>query len=387
MMTMKQIIFQLIVLASLCSAAGVRAQQEHGHDEHEATGAEAHEGEAGAEAALVLSPEEITKAGIELTMVRLAPMTGVATVPGEVRLNAYATADVTPRIPAQVVERHARLGDDVSAGDPLVTLSSVEVAAAQGEYLVAAADWQRVRELGTDIVSERRYTEARAAWQKAAATLRSYGLSQTDLDQVAAEELDAMGSGNFMLRAAIDGTVIFDEFVLGDYVDAGTRLFRISDESTLWVEASASPDQVAMLDRQGGAWATLPSGERLTAEVVQTHHMLSEQTRRQKVRLEIDNSADLVHPGQFVEVHLPTGGQEVRLSVPLAAVTLLEERPTVFRWDGEQFTPVPVETGRENAQRIEIVSGLEEGMEIAAQGVFHLKSLLLKSQLGSGHAH
>lgn len=57
--------------------------------------------------------------------------------PGEVRLNTYATAQVTPRIPpAQVVAPHARVGDCIERGQPLVTLSSVELAEAQGDLVV-----------------------------------------------------------------------------------------------------------------------------------------------------------------------------------------------------------------------------------------------------------
>jgi hypothetical protein len=36
---------------------------------------------------------------------------------------------------------------------------------------------------------------------------------------------------------------------------------------------------------------------------------------------------------------------------------------------------------------MEILSGISEGEQIAIRGAFNLKSLLLKSELGEGHAH
>ena len=61
-------------------------------------------------------------------------------VPGEVVINAYRSARVTTRITAQVVARHVTLGNHVEPGQPLVTLSSVEMAEAQGMLIVALAN-------------------------------------------------------------------------------------------------------------------------------------------------------------------------------------------------------------------------------------------------------
>ena len=92
----------------------------------------------------------------------------VLQAPGEVVDNAYGVTLITPRVAALVVRRHARLGDEVAAGAALVTLSSVEVAEAQGELRIAEQEWKRVESLGRDAVSGRRYTEAAVAVEQAA---------------------------------------------------------------------------------------------------------------------------------------------------------------------------------------------------------------------------
>ena len=124
---------------------------------------EEHEGEA----AVHLSAEQQAAAGIVSEVLTPRVLAAVLRAPGEVRFNAYSTYQVTPRIRAQVVERHARLGDPVSEGQPLVTLSSVEMAGAQGDLVVAEREWLRVQELGREVVSDRRYIEAEVAAQQA----------------------------------------------------------------------------------------------------------------------------------------------------------------------------------------------------------------------------
>ena len=52
-----------------------------------------------------------------------------------------------------------------------------------------------------------------------------------------------------------------------------------------------------------------------------------------------------------------------------------------------EFHPQAIEAGLSSGGWTEIRSGLNDGDEIAVTGVFHIKSLLLKSSLGEGHAH
>ncbi|HFE38524.1 MAG TPA: biotin/lipoyl-binding protein, partial [Gammaproteobacteria bacterium] len=81
------------------------------------------------------------------------------TAPGEIALDQYKTSFVTPRISGQITKRHARLGQRVKRGSPLVSLTSVELAGAQGDAIVAHQEWRRVKALGQDVVSKRRYVE------------------------------------------------------------------------------------------------------------------------------------------------------------------------------------------------------------------------------------
>ena len=113
-MTPGNFLFALLLMLPLTSLA----ESEHAHepgmdaDQHEPTG-------------ILLSTEQRSAAGIMSEIIDLRDIAKTITAPGEIHLNQYRTSQVTTRIPAQVIKRHAHLGDRVKKGDPLVTLSSV----------------------------------------------------------------------------------------------------------------------------------------------------------------------------------------------------------------------------------------------------------------------
>ena len=365
-----------VAIVALAFSASLSAQEdEHGHEEEESSIVE-------------MTAEERSAAGITTAEAGQRGLAGLVKMPAEVVVNAYKSASVTTRISAQVLSRHVRLGDVVEPGQRLVTLSSVGMAEAQGDYVIADREWQRVRGLGKAAVSERRYIEAEIARRQALSKILAYGMTSDQAVRLLASGASALATGEFDLLAPQHGTVVRDDFIVGELIEPGRVLFSISDESTLWVEASTVPSDLT--EFAVGAPARIAHGEDhwISGRVVQLHHQLDETTRRQGIRIEVDNTDDHLHPGQFVEAEISTGEGPSVLAVPSEAITLIKGVPTVFLLEeGHEFHPQVVETGTSSGGWTEIRGGLNDGDEIAITGVFHIKSLLLKSSLGEGHAH
>ncbi len=332
-----------------------------------------------------LSRHERIEAGIEIERVALRAVRATTRLPAEVIVNGYRSARVTPKIPSVVEARHVRLGDAVEAGQPLASLSSVAMAEAAGELMLAAYEWRLVRALGSEAVSGRRYAEAETAQRQAMAKVIGYGLTEAQARELAASDRLGAFSGQFDLLAPRAGTVFSDDFVIGELIEPGRVLVEVVDESTVWVEARAA--ELPDVQRDDAAVVVTDNGSRIAGRIVQRHHRLDEATRTRGLRIEVDNTDDALHPGQFVEVELETGAAEPVLAIPSSAITVLDGRQTVFRMEGDEFHPVPISTGRGLGDRVVVQAGLEAGDRVASVGVFHLKSLLLKSSLGSGHAH
>ena len=360
-------------------STGAAATEQHADADHDAgeEHGDVHEDEGGSP--LQLDADQAMAAGLQLTTLMPAPLGEILNAPGEVVDNAYGVTLVTPRVAALIVRRHARLGDEVATGAPLVTLSSVEVADAQGQLRIAEQEWQRVQALGREAVSGRRYTEAAVAYEQAQARARAYGL---------AGKPGGQADGEFTLHAPHAGRLTEDDFVIGQRVEPGHALFRLVDESVVWVDATL-PAEVARRVLVGTEAIVATGGVRLRGTVVQSAHRTAEDTRNAHVRVELQNDDDQLHAGDFVEVNLRTGTtRNDELAVPTAALVQLEGQTVAFREHAPgEFEPVPVRTGAVVGDRTVVTEGLAQGDRIVTAGAYALKARLLKAQLGEGHAH
>ncbi len=341
-------------------------EDEHGHGEEENI--------------VRLNKAQMEMAGIRVEALAARPLAEEIEAPGEVQLNTYATSQVTPRIEAQVVARHARLGDRVRKDQKLVTLSSADMAEAQGAALVAYKDWQRVSKLGKQVVSEQRFLEARVAWQQARARLLAYGMTAEQVKQLVRDTRIDSADGSFALLSPQDGTVIRDDFIVGQMAEPGDLLFEITDESSIWVEARVNPDVMSQVT-PGAKARILAANHWVEGKVVQIHHAMDETTRTMGVRLEIPNPGDHLHPGQFVTTRIQVGtSAQSAISLPTNAVLRSPDgdwQVFVEKAPGE-FEPVEVELVRQ-LPGIAVIEGLPEGTPVVVQGAFFVQSELAKS--------
>ncbi len=305
--------------------------------------------------------------------------------PGEVGLDLYKTSQVTPRISAQVITRHARLGDAVTLNAPLVTLSSVEMASAQGDLIVTAREWDRVKKLGRKVVSDRRYVEAQVAAQQARAKVLAFGMTTSAANKLVRLADASKATGAFTLYARQNGTIMRDDFVVGEIVDPGRVLFEITDERSVWVDARLSADDASAIIAGAPVRISTSAGSEFAGKVLQLHHEIDETTRTLAARIEVSNTQDALHAGQFVTAFIEAGKTNPVLAVPQEAVTLMNGGNHVFVLKDNTLTPEPVLTGAARGNWVEIKSGLKRGDEIAISQIFLLKSLILKSSIGDEH--
>jgi len=357
------------------------------HDTDSAKHDEDHHAHKEQENSVHLNDEQRHSAGIVVEALKPKPVAEEIEAPGEVVLNAYASSLITPRIEAQVVKRHAHLGERVQKGQPLVLLSSTSMAEAQGDFLIASREWQRVKKLGKKVVSERRYLESRVTYQQAYSRLLAYGMTAEQASQLRNNATIGKADGSFTLLSPQDGTVIRDNFIVGQMVQPGDVLFEITDESSIWVEARVNPAVMQQV-RVGAAVRIRSAGKWMSGKVVQIHHALDEHTRTMAVRLEIPNPGDHLHPGQFVSARIQVGHTEqAALSLPTSAVMRSPDgdwQVYVETSPGE-YEPREVDIVRQIPGRV-IIDGLQAGTRVVTKGAFFVQSELAKSGF-SVHNH
>ncbi|WP_371282574.1 efflux RND transporter periplasmic adaptor subunit [Dokdonella sp.] len=395
-MKIRSIAFLLILAALATGLSACSESSEHdaamADNTHPSSGAPKHDDANGhgdddeSEKGVAMDDAALLAAGIELQTLAPSRLSEELRAPGEVTDNAYGTTLITPRVDSLVVSRHARIGDEVEAGAPLVTLSSVEVANAQAELRIAQEEWRRVSELGREAVSGRRINEARVNLDRAKATARAYGLSGT---------ADGRSNGEFTLSAPHAGRLTEDDFVVGQRIEPGTTLFRLVDESTVWVDAKL-PSESASHVKAGTPATIVAGGQRIAGTVMRSAHRTSEATRNATVRVEVPNPHDLLHSGDYVDVYFEATSEKegrsqsaTRLAVPTSALVQIDGETVVFRRDAKDgaLEPVAVRAGEVIGDHTVIREGVETGDVIVVAGAFAVKSQMLKAELGEGHGH
>jgi len=200
-----------------------------------------------------------------------------------------------------------------------------------------------------------------------------------ELEQLSQLEKEQNPDGIFHINSQTAGIVMSDDFIEGQYAEAGTRLFVISDESSIWVEASVSPDQAALFSI-GDIAQVEHSGESHPGKIIQISHLVSETTRTQTIRIEVENPKDDLHPGQFVTANLRQIKSDKKTALPEAAIVRTK--------DGDWGVFVEISPRHFKQQEVEIlgrqgnlmiIEGLELGTPVVIDGAFYLSAELAKA--------
>jgi RND family efflux transporter MFP subunit len=260
-------------------------------------------------------------------------------------------------------------GATVRRGDPLLTIYSPELVAAQEEYLVAL---RAARAAGGDALPDVR---RRAAELLESAQRR---LLLLDLQPAQIEELERTGVSSLRigLQAPNSGFVTQRNVTQGEKIDPGMTLLDIADLSRVWVIASVYEYELPFVRVGQRARVTLSylPGRVYEGHVALVYPTLEASTRTAKLRLEFANPDLALKPEMFADVQLESDLGE-RLAVPDSAVLASGTRNIVFvaHADG-LFEPREVRLGVRLPDRVEVLDGLIAGETVVTSGNFLIDS-------------
>ena len=88
----------------------------------------------------------------------------------------------------------------------------------------------------------------------------------------------------------------------------------------------------------------------------------------------------------FAKVTLGTTEERNAVTVPADAIQQIDNQPVVFvRQSDTRFERRDVQVGRRSGDRVEILSGLNDGDNVVGKGSFYLKTALLRERIGDEH--
>src|SRR5690606_18664212 len=102
--------------------------------------------------------------------------------------------------------------------------------------------------------------------------------------------------------------------------------------------------------------------------------------RTGRVRLELPNPGTRLKAGVYARVALHAGGDAQALLVPRSAVHDTGTRSLVFVRHGDTLMPHEVTTGLAAGSEVEILSGIEPGMQVVSSANFLIDA---ESNMGS----
>lgn len=343
------------------------------------------------EGRIALSEEQIKAANISVDSAAPASIRNALQLPGEIRFNQDRTAHVVPRVQGVVERVHADLGQAVSKGALLAVIASTAVSELRSEQLatqkrlgLAKATYEREKKLWEEkITPQQDYLQAEQALREAEIA------ANNALQKLAALGAGALSGNNlsrFELRAPFAGTVVEKHITLGESVKEDAQLFILSDLSQVWAEISV-PAKDMNLVRVGDKVKISATAfeSQATGTVSYVGALIGEQTRTASARVTLPNPQGAWRPGLFVNVELTASETPVPVSIAAEAVQNINERPTVFLRTADGFLAQPVQLGRSDGKRVEVIKGVKAGARYAAASSFVIKAELGKSSAAHEH--
>ena len=319
---------------------------------------------------VTVDPRRQQLIGVRTVVARRTTVTPTIRTVGSVRSDETRLADVNVKLDGWIRELFVDYtGQPVTRGQPIFTLYSPDLLAAENEYVLALTARDQLQQSPIADAKER-------ASQLVAAARQRLALWDLTDEQLRTLDEQRQPTSTVTFRSPASGIVMEKTAVRGMHIAAGQTLYKIADLSTVWVEADVYETEMPLVRVGQRAIVTLDAypGEQFTGRVIYIYPYVDENTRTNKVRYEFANRGGRLKPGMFADVELaaPAGNAIV---VPLNALLDSGKEQIVFVGQGDgYFEPRKVKAGRRLADNVQILDGLKDGEMVATGATFFLDS-------------
>lgn len=279
---------------------------------------------------------------------------------GSISYDETRLIDVTLKFNGWVGKLHANYtGIAVRKGDPLFTVYSPDLLAAQEEYL--------------ETVRRNRKKPSSRMLRAAHRKLLLWDMSEK---QIAKLKKNGKAEEYVTIFSPASGVVVMKHIVEGSAIKAGEQLFRIADLTKVWVKAQIYDYEIPLVKTGMPANVILPDlqDREYAGQISYIYPYMQSDTRTATVRLELDNPDGFLRPDMYAHIHLKAVLNN-RLLVPETAVLYAGQARVVFVDLGEgRLQPRRIKIGARNQQYIEVLEGLESGDTVVTSGNFLIAS-------------
>ncbi len=327
---------------------------------------------------------------LKIAAVRRTAWTTIVRTTGTVDWNANHTTQAITQVNGPISRLLVDNGAAVTVDQPLLYVSSPDVASAISTYKKAQNRMEfskRTLDRSKDLLehkviatkdmeaAEQDYNDARAEVENDLQALKIFGVSQKEIDE--AQRQGVPINPQLAVRSPIAGVVVQKLVTPGLVIQAGvTACFTISDTSTVWVMGH-------IYDRDLEAVRIGDEVEETDSSFHRTFHgvisyidaLIDPATRTTSVRIVTKNPEGLLKKDMFVDAVIHTRAGRSVLAAPTSALLRNDENlPFVYvEVEPGKFAQRLVKVGVEHGEETELVSGCREGERIVSEGSVFLQ--------------
>ncbi|MCC6528494.1 MAG: efflux RND transporter periplasmic adaptor subunit [Polyangiaceae bacterium] len=331
-----------------------------------------------------LSDGVIAAAGVRVAPVGKEALAATLGLQGEIAADPDRVASISSLVAGRLERVDLREGAAVRKGELVALVRIPEIGKLRGELAATSGRAKAARQKALRVAAL--FSKGLAAEQEALDAAAEADALETGAGALAAElrALDASGSEPFLpLRSPLAGVVIARDAVVGAPVTAEQTLATIADLGEVWFLARVFERELGRLAPGAAAEVALNAypDERFDGTVEYLSRQVDHAARTVVARIRLTNRADMLRLGLFGTARVGTGEGAARtLVVPRSALTEIAGKPVVFvRVPGGDFELHEIVVGGAALGKVSVLSGLDEGELVVVDGVFALKSAVLKS--------
>jgi membrane fusion protein (multidrug efflux system) len=290
-------------------------------------------------------------------------------------LRAVNGADLAFEVSGIVKELHFKSGDDVAAGDILLTLRADDDIA-KLEALKATAAL-------SEIVHQRDQEQFKIK-AVSQATLDADGANLKNAKAQVAEQQAVVDKKT--LRAPFAGHLGVRVVDIGQYISAGTAVVTLQALDPIYADfflPQQTLNQIRLEQAVTIKIDTYPNGD-FTGTITAINPKVDPATRNVQVRATLKNPDRLLLPGMYASVNVAAGGKQRYITLPQTAVTYNPYGETVYVVDDKGQDPqghpqliarqIFVTAGLKRGDQVAILSGVEEGQTVVTAGQMKLRN-------------
>lgn len=276
---------------------------------------------------------------------------------------AFESADIMPNVTERVTALNFEDGQSVKMGAPLATLSDAEEQAFLSSARSSLAEEEREIARLAALVKEGAAPEARLQERQTMAEVARQKIREAEA-KISDRRIVAPFDGVLGLRRISVGALVSPTTVIVtlDKIDVVKIDFSVPETALPHLKLGTAISAHAAAAREKVFMGKLASFDSRIDPV----------TRSVAARAEVPNPDHALKPGMLVMVNLAMEPR-LSLSMPERALVPVGARAYVFTVVGDRARRLEVKPGRRKPGYVEILSGVEEGQVIIADGLVGLQ--------------